>query len=111
MLELLPDTNLERRQDCTCPFDAPGEAPPQLGDKCFADCLAAFLKSKFSQVQINDAVCGSLQESGEGGDAFYALYYLDQRWCGLVPRSIFGQDREWNSGYSAMQISWDIIVD
>lgn len=96
MMGLPPGMELERRQDCACPFeDASGE-PSTLGDTCFADCLAAFLKSQFKQAQINDVVCRSLQESS-GGDAFYPLYYLDQKWCGLVPKDFYGQDREWDS--------------
>lgn len=96
MIGLSSDIGLERRRDCACPFEDPsGPTHPALGDTCFADCLAAFLSSKFDQVQINDHVCRSLQENGGGGDAFYPLYYLDQKWCGLVPKSPFGQDREW----------------
>lgn len=96
MMGLSPDMELEQRQNCACPFEAPGDAPPVRGDGCFANCLDAFLKNRFNQGQINDVVCQSLQESGGGGDALYPLYYLDQKWCGLVPKSPFGQDREWD---------------
>lgn len=93
---LSTNVEIERRGDCACPFEDTKESThPALGDTCFADCLAAFLNSKFNQNEINDNVCRSLQESGGGGDAFYPLYYLDQKWCGLVPKTPLGQDREW----------------
>lgn len=95
MMGLSPDMGLERRQDCTCPFEGPGAAQPlkETSTLCFKSCLDAFLKSRFNQTEINDAVCRSLQEGGGGGDVFYPLYYMDQKWCGLVPKPF---DREWD---------------
>lgn len=76
---------LERRDDCACPFDAPAEAPPVTVPKsaCFQDCLRAFLMSKYGQEDINRALCQSISDDGGGGTAFYPLYYLDHKWCGL----------------------------
>lgn len=76
---------LKRRDDCVCPFDAPGEAPPVTDprDACFDGCLRAFLMSKYGQGDVNEEVCQNILDSGGGGSAFYPLYYLDHKWCGL----------------------------
>lgn len=91
----------ERRDDCTCPFDAPGQAPPVTDPKsaCFDDCLRAFLMRKYGQRDINRDVCQNISDSGGGGAAFYPLYYLDHKWCGLHwndPAALY-QDRKLQS--------------
>ncbi|KAJ0125428.1 hypothetical protein J7T55_006774 [Diaporthe amygdali] len=79
------EMGLDRRDDCACPFEAPGEAPPVSDPKsmCFDDCLRAFLMSQYGQSDINRAVCQNISDSGGGGPAFYPLYYMDHKWCGL----------------------------
>lgn len=89
---------LERRDDCACPFDSPGEAPPRTDptSACFDACLQAFLMRKYGQEDINQAVCQNISNSGGGGSAFYPLYYLDHKWCGLHwndPTALY-QDRK-----------------
>ncbi|KAH8769878.1 hypothetical protein F5883DRAFT_667365 [Diaporthe sp. PMI_573] len=76
---------LERRDDCACPFDGPGDAPPVTDPKsvCFEGNQRAFLMSKYGQEDINRALCQSIADDGRGGTAFYPLYYLDHKWCGL----------------------------
>ncbi|KAL1865173.1 hypothetical protein Daus18300_007299 [Diaporthe australafricana] len=85
MKDAIGDMVLDRRDDCTCPFEAPGEAPPMTDPKstCFDDCLRAFLTSQYGQGELNPTVCQAISDSGGGGAAFYPLYYLDHKWCGL----------------------------
>lgn len=92
------EMGLDRRDDCACPFEAPGEAPPVSDPKsmCFDDCLRAFLMSQYGQSDINRAVCQNISDSGGGGPAFYPLYYMDHKWCGLHwndPAALY-QDRK-----------------
>lgn len=85
MTGVIAEMVLERRDNCACPFDAPGEAPPRTDptSACFDGCLQAFLMRKYGQGDINQAVCQNISDSGGGGTAFYPLYYLDHKWCGL----------------------------
>lgn len=98
MTGVIAEMVLERRDNCACPFDAPGEAPPKTDptSACFDDCLQAFLMRKYGQGDINQAVCQNISDSGGGGTAFYPLYYLDHKWCGLHwnDPDALDQDRE-----------------
>lgn len=98
MTGVIAEMVLERRDNCACPFDAPGEAPPRTDptSACFDGCLQAFLMRKYGQGDINQAVCQNISDSGGGGTAFYPLYYLDHKWCGLHwndPAALY-QDRK-----------------
>lgn len=86
---------LARQDDCACPFDAPGDAPPVTDpkDACFEGNQRAFLTSRYGQEDISGALCQSIADDGAGGTAFYALYYLDHKWCGL----------QWNNPHSLAQ--------
>lgn len=103
---------LEQRDDCACPFEAPGEASPTTDPKsvCFEGCLQAFLMRKYGQGDINRAVCQNISDNGGGGSAFYPLYYLDHKWCGLQwnDPAALNQDRKFQFEMlsSNMQESW-----
>ncbi|KAG8160107.1 hypothetical protein KVR01_009643 [Diaporthe batatas] len=86
---------LARQDDCACPFDGPGDTPPVTDPKgaCFEGNQRAFLMSRYGQEDINQTLCQSIADAGSGGTAFYALYYLDHKWCGL----------QWNDPHSLAQ--------
>lgn len=103
---------MDRRQDSgckPCPFSQPGggnisdpvyQEPPILRDSnCFADCRAAFLlnlseQSLDEQNYITAEGCRYLEDVQDGGDLFYALYYMDINYCGLGQIGESGQERE-----------------
>lgn len=93
---------LRRRDDCACPFDGLEDATPKTDPKgaCFDDCLQAFLTRKYGQGDVNKAVCQNISDSGGGGAAFFPLYYLDHKWCGLQwnDPAALGQDRKFPLG-------------
>lgn len=90
---------LAGQDDCACPFDAPGDATPVTDpkDACFEGNQRAFLMSRYGQEDINRTLCQSIADGGAGGTAFYALYYLDHKWCGLQwnDRHSLAQDRKY----------------
>lgn len=102
-----------RRQDdggCTpCPFSEPGKGdtsnpiyqnPPSEFDKdCFTKNTAAILSSldvanSDASGEITAQGCNALADLGDGGNAFYVLYYLDKTYCGLGEAHRTGDDRE-----------------
>lgn len=104
-------SKMDRRQglDCQpCPFSDPGQGntsdptyqdPPNTNDaQCFAKCRNAFLLSVDDQIldennEITTEGCRYLEEHDNGGDLFYALYWMDINYCGLGVVGN-GQERE-----------------
>lgn len=80
---------VHRRDKCTpCPFSAGStyqDVPNVTDPQCFQRTEEAFLGSLLSgQESLTADACHYLKDNDDGGDIFWALYYLDITYCGLA---------------------------